>query len=323
MSIKNELIRLLERNRGQDLSGQELAKQLGVSRAAVWKAVNALRQDGYQVEAVTNRGYRLAESTDCLSEEGIRLYLDVAPARLFVLDTVDSTNNYAKQRALSGGVNGEVVVANTQSAGKGRLGRAFFSPADAGVYMSFLFRPQLPLEEAVLFTITAAVAVCLAIEECTGKQPQIKWVNDVFVDGKKVCGILTEAISDFETGMAESIIVGMGVNVKTGQTGFPPELDGIAVALNTQGLQRNRLAASEINHFLRLTKEWNRAAILTAYKERSFILGKTIQYEKNQVSYCAVAEDINDKGNLIVRLADGTQDVLRSGEISIGSGNIT
>lgn len=325
MSIKQDIVKLLESSRDRIISGQELAAQLGVSRTAVWKAVNALRKEGYQVEAATNRGYRLADSTDCLSEEGIRLSLDpiFSANKIFVLDTVDSTNNYAKQRALAGGGNGEVVVANEQTAGRGRLGRSFFSPADTGIYMSFLLQPCLPLEEAVLFTLTAAVAVCMAVEACTDKKPQIKWVNDIFLDGKKICGILTEAISDFETGVAQSVIVGIGLNVKTEQVQFPKALRSVAASLNTPGLQRNYLAACEINYFLRLAGTLDRAQILREYKKRSFVLGRTIQYIKNGVSYTAQAVDINEQGNLIVRFSDGTQDVLRSGEISIGSGSLT
>lgn len=325
MSTKTELIRLLESRRGEDLSGEELAKELGVSRAAVWKAINALRQEGYRIEAATNRGYCLAEETDRLSAEGVRLFLnkELHEIPLTVLNTVDSTNHYAKQTALKGEKSQAVILANQQTAGKGRLGRSFFSPKDSGLYMSILLKPQIPLEEAIHFTITAALAVCLAVEECTDLTPQIKWVNDIFVNGKKVCGILTEAISDFETGFAQSVIIGIGVNVKTPPSAFPEELKNIAVSLNNSALQRNRLAASVLNHFFKLNGQNNFESVRREYKNRLFILGKTITYTRGGESFTALAEDINSQGNLIVRFTDGTSDVLRSGEISIGSGNVT
>lgn len=322
MSLKEEIIRLLEGNRDKVLSGEQLAEQLGVSRAAVWKAVNTLRQEGYQVEASTKRGYRLAGDNDQISEQGIRLLLNdqVKQNGLYVLDTVDSTNLYAKRLALAGGQHGDVVLAKQQTAGRGRLGRSFFSPADSGVYMSFLLKLQMPLAEASFFTIAAAVAVCQGVERCTDQKPAIKWVNDIFLDGKKICGILTEAISDFETGLTESIIVGIGVNVK--QTEFPDELQKVATALNIAGLQRNQVAASVVNAFFDLVHSFDRAKILEEYKKRLMILGRTVSYQKNGAAFTGEAVDLNGQGNLIVQLPDGTRDVLNAGEISIGSGTV-
>lgn len=325
MSVKTELVKILESNRACDLSGQELAEQLGVSRAAIWKAVNALRQEGYQIEAANNRGYRLSGGTDRLSEAGIRLWLDDScPVnRLLVFDTVDSTNTYLKQYALSGGQDGDVAVANQQTAGRGRLGRSFCSPADSGVYMSFLLKRQLPLADAAFLTVIAGVAVCRAIEACTGQQPGIKWVNDVFLNGKKICGILTEAVSDCETGMAESIVVGIGINVKTKPGQFPPEVRKVAASLNQGQLQRNRLAAEVMQAFFALLDNWDKTEVLEAYKKRSILIGKTVSYVKNGQTFIGTAADVNENGNLIVILKDGARDVLQSGEVSIGSGNFT
>ena len=190
MSTMERVLELLENNAGQNISGAYIAKQLGVSRTAVWKAVNSLRKNGYSVSAITNNGYCFANENDILSVQGMAPYLSekVDPGKINIFATLESTNKTAKEFAMSGAEHGTVVIANSQTAGRGRHGRSFFSPPGHGVYISLIIRPAknwLWASAPTLMTFHAAVTVCGAIESTTDKKPQIKWVNDVFIDGKK------------------------------------------------------------------------------------------------------------------------------------------
>ena len=207
MTTKEKLLALLEDSKGTFFSGEEIARTLQVSRAAVWKAVNALREDGYTIDAATNKGYRLSPDSDILSPQGIRRFLkpEYRDLDLTVLPTAPSTNALVREKANQGRPEGCVIIACEQTAGRGRYGRQFFSPVDSGVYLSLLLRPTAySPQQATCLTAAAAAAMCQAIEAVTGQQPGIKWVNDIFLHGKKVCGILTEAAVGLETGTLNS-----------------------------------------------------------------------------------------------------------------------
>lgn len=222
---KERVLRALEAREGAHVSGAQLARELGVTRNSVWKAVNALRREGYHIDATTNRGYALSHEDDLLSASGIRRFLP-ADAPLFpaVRKSLDSTNAEALRRAVDGAPEGTVIVAEEQTAGRGRRGRSFFSPAGTGIYLSILVRPALAAERAHLLTCSAAVAVAEAIEACAGVDASIKWVNDVYCRGKKVAGILTEGSFDLEGGVLQHAVVGIGVNVRPPHAGFPAEI---------------------------------------------------------------------------------------------------
>ena len=193
MNVADEILELLESS-GAPLSGEEMARQLGVSRNAVWKAVQRLREDGYQIEAATNRGYQLVSADNALTPQSVRRLLE-GPAQscaIEVRDSVTSTNTVLKSIAEQGGAEGMALIAQQQTQGKGRLGRSFLSPKGTGLYLSVLLRPRFPAEEALSITTAAAVAVAETIDQLTGQQAKIKWVNDVYLRGRKVCGILTE-----------------------------------------------------------------------------------------------------------------------------------
>ncbi len=224
MGTREKLLSLLEQNRDRYLSGEEIAGLLNVSRTAVWKAVNSLRAAGWDVDAVSRRGYRLAAGTDVLSDAGIRKYLEPewSGLTLEVLPETASTNDFLKEKAASGAPEGYVVTAGSQTAGKGRTGRSFFSPADTGVYLSLLLRPaRYTPQQAVRLTTMAAVAACEAVSELTGEQAMIKWVNDIFLHGRKVSGILTEAALSLESGFLDFAVLGVGFNVYPPRGGFP------------------------------------------------------------------------------------------------------
>jgi BirA family biotin operon repressor/biotin-[acetyl-CoA-carboxylase] ligase len=233
MSTKGSVLKALEENKGTAVSGEELASRLDISRAAVWKAIQELRREGYRIDAITNRGYCLAGDSDVLSAEGILPYVkgDVPADRIRVFKSVESTNLTAKKIALDGAQPGTVIIAEEQTKGRGRMGRSFYSPPAGGIYMSFILKPRLDTAKSVLITTAASVAVCKAIEEVTGISCRIKWVNDIYKGDKKICGILTEAVTDFESGQIDYIVLGIGVNYNTARTDFPEELAGIAGSL--------------------------------------------------------------------------------------------
>ena len=191
------------------VSGEGLASALGISRTAVWKAIGQLKEQGYEIESVTRKGYRLLSRSDVLSEGGIRRHLKHPELSLQVFSTIGSTNTELKALAARNAEAGLALVASQQTAGRGRLGRSFYSPPDTGIYLSLLLRPRLRAQEATAITAAAAVAVAETLEELSGEPMEIKWVNDVYHHGRKVAGILTEAAMDFESGFLSYVVVGI------------------------------------------------------------------------------------------------------------------
>lgn len=317
MGLKHEVLRLLEENRESYLSGQEIANRLAFSRTAVWKAIHSLKEEGYQIHAVSNKGYQLDTSCDLLSSEGIHAYLaeDLKQLPIYVYQQIGSTNTEAKQQALNGAPHGTIILAEEQTQGRGRLGRKFYSPKGTGIYMSIILRPQLHLNQAIQVTTTVAVAICRVIEKLTNQNPHIKWVNDIYLGKQKICGILTEAVTDFESGQVEFIILGIGLNVNT--VDFPADLHEIAGSLNPKDVTRNQLCAHLLNELFSLFSKLNDPQVLEEYKSKSNVLGNWITFMKNQESYEAFAEDINEQGGLVVRLKNDEKMILNSGEISI------
>ena len=266
MGLKHEVLRLLEENRESYLSGQEIANRLAFSRTAVWKAIHSLKEEGYQIHAVSNKGYQLDTSCDLLSSEGIHAYLaeDLKQFPIYVYQQIGSTNTEAKQQALNGAPHGTIILAEEQTQGRGRLGRKFYSPKGTGIYMSIILRPQLHLNQAIQVTTTVAVAVCRVIEKLTNQNPHIKWVNDIYLGKQKICGILTEAVTDFESGQVEFIILGIGLNVNT--VDFPADLHEIAGSLNPKDVTRNQLCAHLLNELFSLFSKLNDPQVLEEYK---------------------------------------------------------
>ncbi len=319
MTIKEQLRELLEENRGEFISGEDIAKRLYCTRGAVWKAIRALRAEGLRINAVTNRGYCLEDSSDVISETGIRRYLNTTHD-IFVLKTVGSTNAYLRELAQKGVAEGTLVVASEQTRGQGRRGRTFFSPADTGLYMSVLLRPKVAVNEAVKITTLAAVAVCLALEKECGVQPQIKWVNDIFVNGKKVAGILTEAAFDMENGALEYAVLGIGINVYPPENGFPEELSDIAGAVlgERSGDLRNRLSAAVYEQFMQLYALLPDNGYLDEYRKRLMWRGEQILVLTGaEAQEPAVLLDVDENCALKVRYENGSCGILTSGEIAI------
>ena len=331
MSTKLSLLEVLSQNIGQYISGQELADVLGISRNSVWKAAAKLKQQGYNIESMSGTGYRLISASDILSEDYLRENI-THPCRIQVLEKVDSTNNAAK--LINNCVPPRIIVANEQTGGRGRLGRSFYSPAGSGLYMTIAFKPAFGLDKAMLTTAAAAVVVCRAIEKASGLRPKIKWVNDIYLGEKKLCGILTEAESNFETGTIEKIIVGMGINCF--RASVPEELaDTVAFMENPpREFSRNQLAVAIANEFFETIEHFHKQPLLREYKSRSFILGQQIKIfnpaiarsmglspEKEKEGIKARAIDIDENGGLVVEFLEGRRsremETLTTGEITI------
>ncbi|WP_458863064.1 biotin--[acetyl-CoA-carboxylase] ligase [Acidaminobacterium chupaoyuni] len=319
MTVKQEMLTLLENLRGKAISGEETARRLGVSRAAVWKAVSSLREEGHRIGAETGKGYWLEQDSDIITTQSLLALLpDFDPARLTVLQETDSTNTVAKKLAQQGAPAGSFVIASRQTGGKGRRGRSFFSP-EGGIYLSVLLRPQMSAEESIRITTAAAVMTCRAIEEICGISPAIKWVNDLYYQGKKVCGILTEASMDLETKLPEYVIAGIGVNLKAPKEGYPPELSSIAGALFEQcppEITRSRLAAAMIRRLSRLEEECRGEEMLADYRRRCPLAGKTVEVLRQPPRRAKVLS-ITPQCGLLVQYDSGETEELSSGEVSI------
>lgn len=336
MGTREKLLELFESNKGKYFSGEELAKELSVSRTAVWKAVKALRNEGYVIDAVTNKGYSLSVETDILSLQGIRKYIapEYADMDMVLLPVTGSTNADVREKANAGAPEGYTVIACQQTAGKGRIGRKFYSPSGTGVYISILLRPRnCPPEQAVKITTVAAVAACEAIETVSEEEARIKWVNDIFVRGKKVSGILTEASFDLENAALSYAVLGIGINVYAPKEGFPEEVKNIAGAVFTERQQdvKNRLTAEFINRFMAYyrvlsgngfsAEQPEDGAKLRDYVEkylrRSLVVGRKVQVLLPEGTRQALVTGIDDECRLLVKYENGEEDRLASGEISI------
>lgn len=319
MTVKEHILKLLENNRGKYYSGQDIAEEINVSRAAVWKAVKQLQADGYRIDAVSNKGYCMSDDNDIISADSIKKYLTVPINNIEVYKTVTSTNDLAKQYALDLKPEGTVIVAREQTAGRGRKGRSFYSPMSTGVYISVLLRPELTAEKTLYITTAAAVAVAKAIEKISGKEAKIKWVNDIFVDGKKVCGILTEGAIDFETGKMQYAVLGIGVNIKKPENDFPSEIQNIAGSVfDTTDKEVSSIIVAEIlNNFMNYYKNLASKPFYEEYKKRMFLIGKHLTVYSGKDSYPAVAIDLDEELSLIVKDENGNIKKLNTGEVSI------
>lgn len=310
-STRQALLQALSAAGGDYVSGQQLADTLGVSRAAVHKAAAALSAQGYALEAVSRRGYRLAGG-DPFCAEAVGPY----PAPVHVYDTLESSNRTAKLLALDGAPHGTLVLTAHQSAGRGRLGRKFESPTGKGVYCSILLRPELPAASAQTATIRAAVAVCRAVQKLCGLELGIKWVNDLYYQGKKVCGILTEAGTDLESGRLEWLVVGIGLNLTSTAADWPPELADKAGSLYPGGpapVPRAALAGAIARELLALGPGED---CLDEYRARCFVPGHWVTVCTGSETYAAKALAIDDAGRLVVRRENGREEALRCGEVT-------
>lgn len=319
--MKEKVLRLLKKST-EAISGEQISRELGVSRAAVWKTVEQLREEGCVIDASTRRGYKLLSAPDVLHASLISVRMDTHPwaARLHVMQTVDSTNNVLKTLAAQGAPEGTAVLAENQTAGRGRRGRSFFSPAGEGLYLSVLLRPQVRPDQLMHLTAMTAVAACRAVEKVCGVCPSIKWTNDLVCGGKKLAGILTELSLVAETMETDYVVVGIGLNCA--QTQFPEDLREIATSLRMQcgmPVDRNELAAELLKAFSEMEQGLLRekAAWLREFSERCVNIGKEVVLLRGDTTRTARAVGIGTDAELLVEYEDGTKEAISSGEVSV------
>lgn len=313
--LREEIIYILEKNRGEFVSGQYIAEQAGVSRSAVAKCVTGLKNEGFPISSVNNLGHCLDIDCDILSTGGVKAHLsDDECCTVKVFKSIDSTNTEAKRAVVSGLTENAIFAADEQTAGRGRRGRNFYSPDGSGLYFSVVLHPEVELADSTALTSAAAVAVTEALRAATKKDPKIKWVNDIFIDGRKVCGILTEAVCDFESGRVQAVIIGIGINLTTRD--FPAELENIAGSLGTR-LNRCELIAQIFQKLKAICEKLPNRDFMNDYRRHSLVIGKTVTFNRNGVDYTAVAKEIADDGTLAVITDSGEEIRLNSGEISV------
>ncbi|KAF1297963.1 biotin--[acetyl-CoA-carboxylase] ligase [Enterococcus sp. JM4C] len=314
MSTKMRVLALLK-NTSAALSGEKIAQELGVSRTAIWKAIKELEKSGYQFEHQAI-GYRYLPS-DVLSKEDITQQLPEMAVE--VSPTSDSTMKVAKHAAIDGQIGPKLFVADMQEQPKGRFGRPFYAEKGRGIYMSLLLSPNRSFEELPQYTVLAAVAVSEAIDSLVGVTTEIKWVNDIYLNGKKICGILSEAISDMESGNIAHIIIGIGLNFSLPQENFPAELQEKASSLFPNGqatLTRNELITKIWQRFFYHLDHLDTSDYLAIYREKSFVLGKTVTFVQKNQTHTGIATSITELGELVVQVGSEPF-VLSSGEISL------
>lgn len=322
---KDRVLELLEAKNTTFVSGQEIADTLFITRAGIWKAVKALRESGINIEAVSNRGYRLVKEKDILSKDIIEEQLrknDIS-VLLQTYSEVTSTNDIAKELAMTS-QNDMVIVSDYQTIGRGRRGRVFYSPKGTGLYMSLLIHPKMDISKATQLTCMAAVAVCRAIEAFTEVKPSIKWVNDIFAGDRKICGILTEGHTSIEDGSLEYVVVGIGINLYMPRDGFPDDIKKTAGVLFENGQTRenvkNSLCALIIKEFWNLYLQGDNAEFIEDYRGHSNLIGNYVKImnagSAGGVSYGKV-KGIDDDCHLVVEYDDGTVDSLSTGEVSV------
>ena len=320
--LKEEVLSMLL-NAQEPVSGEGICKTFGVTRAAVWKTIDQLRQEGYGIDAAPKRGYTLAFVPERLDTALVRAHLSGHPwqALTTAVPSVDSTNNACKRLAAEGAPDGTAILTGCQTAGRGRRGRTFVSPP-GGLYMSILLRPEIGARQAVGLTAMAAVAAARAAEKLCGAPIRIKWVNDLWKNGRKVCGILTEAALDLESGMLDYAVLGLGFNVVAPAEGWPAELQSVAGALfdgDPAPGARAALAAAFLNEFWPLYRTGPRSGYLDEYRSRLALAGhRVLVTPRSGTPRPAAVLGIDDECRLVVRYdGESRPAALTSGEAGV------
>lgn len=319
--MKEEILRLLRSADGY-ISGQELCNRFGVSRTAVWKAINQLKEAGYEIEAQQNKGYRLMAAPDLMTEAEIKslMHTEWVAKEVLYFDTIDSTNTKAQELAEKGYPSGTLVVADKQESGKGRRGRSWVSPSGTGIFMTLMIKPDINPNNASMLTLVAALAVAKAITSVTGEEALIKWPNDIVVNGKKVCGILTEMNAQFD--YINNIVVGVGINVHN--ESFPEEISQMASSLMIEAggkrFHRAQIIAETMSYFEQyydtFLKTQDLSALVREYDELLVNRNKSVRVLDPKEPFDGKAMGITPKGELIVDTWESRK-LVSSGEVSV------
>ncbi|MCX7920790.1 MAG: biotin--[acetyl-CoA-carboxylase] ligase [Clostridia bacterium] len=330
--VKDIVLQRLKEDTSRYISGEVLSEMLGVSRTAIWKYINELKKDGYEIESSSKKGYKLISASDIINatEIGYNLGTRILAKKIEYFGVIDSTNNYAKQAAAEGCGDGTVIVAESQTSGRGRLGRAWDSAGKKGIWLSVVLRPSIAPEDIHLITLAASVAVVKAVKQATGIETGIKWPNDVVLGGKKVCGILTEMSSEMER--VNFLVLGIGINVNHETEDFPEGLRDTAVSLasyadkNLDGAVCKtpfnrayiiRTLLEELEKIYIKINEGSTEEIVEEWKKYSVTLGNEVRVTIKNNQYTGIARDITEDGKLIVSCSDGITREVISGEIMV------
>lgn len=318
--LKDKILELLLKSGGY-LSGEELGEKLGVSRAAVWKAIAKLKEQGYHIEAVTNKGYCLKGSSDLLNSAEIqhKLQTSIIGQKVYFFDYTTSTNDEARKLAIAGEAEGALIIAESQTAGKGRLGRQWVTLPGTGIWMSLILRPDIAPIEASRLTLLAGLCVCKAVRKCTGLEALIKWPNDVYIHNKKICGILTEMNSELDK--VHFIILGIGINVNVEV--FPEELRNVATSLQIEAghpFIRKEIVQAFLEFFekayFQYVNKGPNADFIEEYESLCMTIGHFV-HVLSRTPFDGKAVGIDKEGELIVEKENGERVVVFSGEVSI------
>ncbi|MEG6586144.1 biotin--[acetyl-CoA-carboxylase] ligase [Dendrosporobacter sp. 1207_IL3150] len=320
--MRSSILNLLRQRSGEYLSGEEIAKQLDVSRTAVWKHMQELKQGGYAIEAHSRRGYCFRQAPDLLlpDEVSTGLKTKFIGCKIHYFNQIDSTNNEAKKIAAAGAAEGTVVISEEQNGGRGRLSRGWFSPENLGIWMSIILRPPFNPQDAPKCTLLAAVAIAKAIRQVTNVNCGIKWPNDILYDGKKLVGILTEMSAEMDA--INHIVIGMGINVNITENEFPDELKDIATSLRVivgEPISRVKLLQeilSQLEELYMSAIKNGFPEILDDWRKYSVTLGQTVNVIGINTQFSGVAVDIDEDGALLVETENGKQKVI-AGDVSI------
>lgn len=319
--MKDKILQMLKEAEGF-ISGQEICSRIGVSRTAVWKAIKQLREDGYDIEAVNNKGYRLGQVPDVIYEQELKSLLHTKwfGNRILYFDSIDSTNNELKRQAETQVCHGLLAVAEEQTAGRGRRGHAWVSPPGTGIWFSFLLKPEISPDKASMLTLVAAMAVAKAINETTGLVSQIKWPNDIVVNKKKVCGMLTELSAEMT--QVNYVVIGIGINANNKE--FPDEIKETATSLYIEaGRPVKRAAVIEAvgryfeQYYDAFIKAGDLSLIINEYNDMLVNAGNQVRIISGDSEEIYTAIGINPQGELGVRDEDGNIKDIRSGEVSV------
>lgn len=322
--MKRDVLEALKKNKNSFISGEELSRRIGVTRAAVWKHVQQLKEEGYEIESISRKGYRLITEPDTLDAHALEIELagNLLGHKVYHFDSIDSTNNMGKKLAAEGAREGTVIIAEEQTIGRGRLGRQWVSPKGTGIWMSIVLRPDIGPTEAPKITQITAAAVTLAIRKLTECEAGIKWPNDIIIQKKKVCGVLTEMSAELNS--VNYIIVGMGINVNIDQNDFPTDIRNIATSIKSctgKKVSRKMLVKEILKEFEKLyidfiqTKNIKKSVAIC--KKYSVTLGNKVRIIDKTKELIAEAVDLTQDGELIIKNQTGEIQKVLSGEVSV------
>ncbi|MDF2877125.1 MAG: biotin/acetyl-CoA-carboxylase ligase [Clostridia bacterium] len=318
--MKEKVLEFLKSQK-EYISGEEISSKLGITRAGVWKNINKLKEEGYNIESMTRKGYRLKTTPDIVTKSEVSSIIQtkVLGKDIRYYEQINSTNDMAKTLARENAAEGTVVIADRQIAGKGRLGKNWDSPGKTGIWMSMILKPDILPMQASQLTLLAGLSVCEGISRVTGLECRIKWPNDVVINGKKVCGILTEMNAELDG--VNYIVVGIGINVNTKD--FPEGLSH-ATSLSQEGgkqymrryIIKGVLEAFEKDYMIYKTQR-NIGHFLQRYKDYCITLNSDVKIITHQEEYTAYAKDIAKDGSLVIINAEGQEETIFSGEVSV------